>query len=250
MSIFNAGANGLDDTDLHAFIDGELPPARMAEIAALITADPTLAARVDAFRADKLMLAALFAPVAHAPVPAAWIATIETATSPRAISPWRRISPQVLALAAMLVIALLSGMYIGGHIGGDPALDAAFAARDTSSAALESFAGNDLAMKAAAHKAGLAATPHAPNLARFGYRLASVDRYPHALSLRYVRAEGAPLTIYLRASPGEARFDILLRDGLRVCIWQDDVVSAVMVGKMSAGEMMRLASAAYSSLNL
>jgi anti-sigma factor RsiW len=58
------------------------------------------------------------------------------------------------------------------------------------------------------------------------------------------------LTIYVRKSDGDARFDLLRRGKLRVCIWQDEVVSAVMTGDMSAGEMMRVASAAYSSLDL
>jgi len=35
-----------------------------------------------------------------------------------------------------------------------------------------------------------------------------------------------------------------------VCLWQDEVVGAVMMGEMSAGQMMRVAGAAYAALNL
>ena len=33
-----------------------------------------------------------------------------------------------------------------------------------------------------------------------------------------------------------------------VCLWQDDVLSSVMLGEVSAAEMLRLASLAYSGL--
>jgi len=33
-----------------------------------------------------------------------------------------------------------------------------------------------------------------------------------------------------------------------VCLWQDDVLSTVMVGKMAAAEMLRVASLAYNGL--
>jgi hypothetical protein len=42
--------------------------------------------------------------------------------------------------------------------------------------------------------------------------------------------------------------DLVERDGMRICIWQDEVLSTVMLGEMSAGEMARIASLAYSGL--
>ena len=46
------------------------------------------------------------------------------------------------------------------------------------------------------------------------------------------------------------RFDLLRHGSTRVCIWQDNVVGAVVIAPMSAGEMMRVASSAYTALNL
>jgi anti-sigma factor RsiW len=37
---------------------------------------------------------------------------------------------------------------------------------------------------------------------------------------------------------------------MRICIWQDEELSTVMLGEMSAGEMARVASLAYSGLTL
>jgi len=55
--------------ELAAFADGELEPARQAEVAAAVAADPALAAQLDAHRALRERLGAHFAPVFEAPVP-------------------------------------------------------------------------------------------------------------------------------------------------------------------------------------
>jgi len=58
------------------------------------------------------------------------------------------------------------------------------------------------------------------------------------------------LTLFVRRSDGVPRFELLKSGTLRTCIWQDEVVGAVMMGEMSAGQMMRVASAAYLALDL
>jgi hypothetical protein len=55
--------------ELAAFADGELDAARAAEVAALVSADPALEARVQAHRALRAQLGAHFAPIMEAPVP-------------------------------------------------------------------------------------------------------------------------------------------------------------------------------------
>ena len=56
-------------------------------------------------------------------------------------------------------------------------------------------------------------------------------------------------TVYLKPSSGTPRFDMIKRGDVRICVWQDDVLGAVMLGEMSAAEMLRIASLAYSGLN-
>lgn len=55
--------------EIAAFADGELPPAREAEVAASIAADPELAREVEAHRALEAMLKRHLDPIAAAPVP-------------------------------------------------------------------------------------------------------------------------------------------------------------------------------------
>jgi anti-sigma factor RsiW len=93
----------------------------------------------------------------------------------------------------------------------------------------------------------------APDLSRMGYRLVGIDVYSSpapSFDLRYVDARGRAVTLYIRRSPGSTRFDILEMKGLKVCVWQDNIISTVVTGDMSAAEMQRLASLAYSGLSM
>ena len=90
----------------------------------------------------------------------------------------------------------------------------------------------------------------APDLQRFGFQLAAIELFAHGAQLRYADSRHRDLTIYVRPSDGTVRFDMLRHGSQRVCIWQDNVVSAVIVAPLSAGEMMRVASKAYGDLDL
>lgn len=63
--------------DLAAFADGELDPARAAEVAAAVAADPALADEVRAHRALRAQLAAHFAPIMEEPLPASLTAALQ-----------------------------------------------------------------------------------------------------------------------------------------------------------------------------
>jgi anti-sigma factor RsiW len=94
-----------------------------------------------------------------------------------------------------------------------------------------------------------------PDMSKLGYQLAAIRVYSDvpggkAVELRYRGGEDHVFTLYLRHPTSPARVDLLQRDNLRICIWQDEVIGTVMLGEMSAGEMARAASAAYAGLNL
>jgi len=236
------------EAELHAFIDGELPPDRADAVRAALDAEPSLAARVAAYRADQLRLQALFGSIADRPLPQAWLARIASHRAPR-----RSFGTQRMAIAAALVLAVLGGAYTLLRPGHDTILAEAAGARDGTLPPTSMVAGSRLAQAGSDHmlQAALGLNVRPPDLAKFGYRLVTVDFYRGpAAGLVYRNAQAAELTIYVRKSRGDARFDLLRRGKLRVCIWQDDVVSAVMTADMSAGEMMRVASAAYASLDM
>jgi len=95
----------LTDTELHAYVDGELAPARHAEVEALLAADPAAAERVRGYRAQKQALRDLFAPVLDEPIPAS---LLEAATPPRAVRALPRWSLQ--RIAAGVAFAMVGGL--------------------------------------------------------------------------------------------------------------------------------------------
>src|SRR5262249_37307875 len=101
--------------------------------------------------------------------------------------------------------------------------------------------------------AALAMKAKAPVLTRYGYHLAAMKSYEadskrRAVELVYANASGRELTLYVSRSARAPRFDQVESDGVRVCIWQDDIIGMVMAGNLSAAEMQRLATLAYDGL--
>ena len=91
----------------------------------------------------------------------------------------------------------------------------------------------------------------APDLTTLGFTFANARAYDSrkAMKLDYRDAQARVFTLYLAPSSGKPRFEMTKRGELRVCVWQDDVMGTIMVADVSAGEMLRLASLAYSGLN-
>jgi anti-sigma factor RsiW len=244
------------EEELHAFIDGELPADRTAAVAAALEADPILAARVAAFAADKAALAAAFRPIGQQPVPTSWIALIQQAathapTARRRVRPWAR---WAVGLAACLLLVLGGVAWLEQR--GPPEgsiLVQAEAARQERTPALGRLTGAALADVSSrdgelTYAVGLKL--RAPDLTRLGWTLVEIDIYEKAAALRYQAEGGHNLTLFVRPSTGAPRFDLFETGAVRVCLWQDEVVGAVMMGEMSAGQMMRVAGAAYAALNL
>jgi anti-sigma factor RsiW len=241
----------ISEEDLHAFIDGELEAARAGEIAAVLARDHALAARVAAFRADKEELARVYGPLIDKPVPLPWQAMI--ARGGRGLPP---LMPRTawMALAASIVAALVgwASLTYLRPVPGDSIVAEAIAARDDGARAAVTVAA---ASASQALAQALDLNLQAPDLSKMGYTLASVSTYADApgggaVKLDYRDAQARAFTIYLRRSLGEVRFEMLRQGETRICVWQDDVVGAVMLGEMSAGEMLRLASLAYAGFGV
>jgi anti-sigma factor RsiW len=239
---------------LHAFIDGELEEPRRAEVAEAIARDPALSERAAAYRADKAALAQLYGSIPDRPLPPEWIERIERSVkvrSPQGPARW-------MALAAALVVAVVSLVYFRpiSPDTEDAIVREAIAARTNAIAPGKTLmAGNSAQARRIDRTmtALLGMRLKAPDLSRMGYELASARffegvRGTGSVELSY-RAAGRPvLTVFVRRPTGAVRFDQFKRDGLRICVWQDEVLGTVISGEVSAAEMQRLASLAYTGL--
>ena len=243
------------EEELHAYIDGELGSAERARIESVLETNGNVRDRVARYRADKARIVAVYGGGMSEPLPREWTERIETATSRRR---WRAQTWGVAALAASFVLVFV-GVFAWRNFAQPTRIDVvsdALAAR-AGTVAPDSVipAGSRQAVAAEARvmTVALDARVKAPDLSRLGYRLVGINVYSgpaRSFELRYAAPDGQIFTLYLRRSTGQPRFDQFKQDGLRVCIWQDDVVGMVMAGNMSVAEMQRLASLAYTGLTL
>jgi len=250
----------ITEQELHAFIDGELDDRRMAEMTQLVAADPVLAARIAAFRSDKLRLGEVYGTLDTRALPSQWLRLIEAHERSRRSLARMRVSTRVLtAIAASLLIIFGGWLALTNRnaSGPDAIVTEALAARQDSMAPKQVIDIGPGVSQAPNRVLSTALTMNlkAPDLTRIGYHLADVRVYSgvpggKAVELRYRDQQSRLFTLYVRHPSSPARVDLSERDGLRICIWQDDVIGTVMVGDMSAGEMARAASAAYAGLNL
>ena len=255
--------SGINKEELHAFIDGELDPIRAAEFTKLVASDPALAARVAAFRSDKKRLDQIYGSLRELPVPPEWLQRIRDASVPRR----QRLSSVafsrrgVLAIAASLLLILTVNfglVYERSTVTNEDAIVAeALAARQDSTRPEQSLAVASTAPEERNQVlvSTLSMMLKAPDLTKLGYQLANIRVYSgvaggKAAELAYRDSQNRLFTLYLRHPSGPPRVDLVERGGMRICVWQDDVLGTVMLGEMSAGEMARIASLAYSGLTL
>ena len=118
------------EADLHAFVDAQLPAERLHEIEAYLAGRPEEAQRVEAYRAQKRKLHALFDPVLDEQTPRRLLrAARPMSSSP---TPW-----YLQRLAAGVAIAVISGATGFGLRGVLPALNSDDPGRMAASAPLQ-----------------------------------------------------------------------------------------------------------------
>jgi anti-sigma factor RsiW len=237
----------ISDEDLHAYIDGALGEERALAVRNALSEDAALAERVASFQADKAMLKAIYAPVAERPLPPEWIARVHRRTRPR--MPWR----MACAIAATILVVAGAPLVWRHYMpaGNSDVVEAALDAREGTPAGERHIVTSD-SVQAQRYDAALrqtvASNVRIPDLSRMGYRLRGLHLYGKAAEILYRGPQGRVFTLYVRRSDGSARFDQFERRGLRVCVWQDDQISTVMAGDVSAAVMQRLATLSYTGL--
>jgi anti-sigma factor RsiW len=241
----------ISDEDLHAFIDGALAEDRALVVRKALAADPALAERAALFQADKAMFKAIYAPLAERPLPAEWIARTRRQVQPQTglQARWRQ-AGAIAAVLLVMVIGPLAWRYYQPATGSDVVQVALDAREGTPAGVRHAVTNGDLKTDrySAALRQAVASNVHIPDLSRMGYRLQGLHLYERAAEILYRGPQNQLFTLYVARSDGSARFDQFERRGLRVCIWQDDQISTVMAGDVSAAAMQRLATLSYTGL--
>lgn len=231
------------EEEVHAFIDGELTADRAPVVEAAIKADPALADIVATYQADKILMKRLYGPLVNRPVPQHLVDLARGHRASdgavgRSVGRWR-----VYGAVAAVVALLVTGAGLLTQMPGDDVISEALDARSRTLALAEDMGRYNEALSRIVD-----AKVKVPDLSRAGYQLAGVGIEDDAATIAYRDSQGGLFTIYLRSSDGTVRFDQFKQADLRICIWQDDRLSMVMAGEMSAAVMQKLASMAYIGL--
>ena len=262
MSIFP-----ITEADLHAYVDGRLPSARMAEVEAYLAAHPDEADRLQVYAAQNAALHALFDPVLEEIVPSRVSAPVRPGWQWR----WQN-------LAAGLAIAVLgggAGWGLRGATDYDPRL-----ASDYTRPAFSQPARGLAHQAAVAHvvyspdvrrpveigaeqedqlvawlSKRLGSKIHPPRLGKLGYELIGGRLLPGTsgpvAQFMYHDRTGQRLTLYVsneQAHNRDTGFRFAAEGPVNVFYWIDGKFGYALSAGIDKGELARVASAVYEQL--
>lgn len=250
-----SGTAGIDELELNAFIDGELGAARLRSVQEEIDGDAVLAEHVAAMRSGKLRVRQVYGPLTDRSLPAEWVKLARRGYGPLQL---RRMRP-LAAIAAALIIFITASSYVvydARNSSQEEIVQTALDARGAESVPAKVIGvplGN-IRQYNSVLAAAVGLDLKVPDLAALGYQLVQIRLYrmsgAGAAELSYRDRQNRLFTLYLRRSDGSVRFDQFTRDGLRICVWQDEDLSTVMAGNVTTAAMQRLAALAYTGLTL
>jgi len=265
----------ITEADLHAYVDGVLPPSRRAEVEAYLDARPPEAERLQSYRRQKDELRALFNPVMDEPIPVS-IPTRRSQHAWRLLFPWS--SWRAQQFAAGVAIAVASGS-AGWLLHGQAGADGAVSARTTVAAG--TLTSSVLARQAAiAHVVYSAEVRHPvevgadqedhlvawlskrlgtrirpPKLGKLGYELIGGRLLPGqsgpVAQFMYQDAAGQRLTLYVSTEQSNNRdtgFRFAREGPVNVFYWIDGKFGYALSAGVSKAELTRIATALYEQL--
>lgn len=244
------------ETELHAFVDGRLPPARAVEVAQHLAQHEADARRVAEYRAQNENLRAAYDALLVEPLPD----RLQSAGDRRPRQTWYR-----YAAAAMLMLASgTAGWHLHERVSGTRA--------QTTQIARVAAMAHVVYSPEVRHPVEVGADQEEhlvrwlskrlgtslkiPHLAPQGYalvggRLLPGERGP-AAQFMYQDAKGQRLTLYVRVSSdvrAPTAFRFAQENGVGVFYWLDGRLGYALSGEADRGELLRVADAVYQQLN-
>jgi anti-sigma factor RsiW len=252
----------IDETDLHAWVDGQLPDERRAAIEAAVAADDRLAALASAYRAQNDEIRALFGDAAFEPVPGH--------LRPRRIAARRGRKRWLVPLAASVVwlaVGLAGGWLGHERLGGDRATEDA--TRHVASQAVSAYR---VYVGEVLHPVEVFADEEAhlvkwlskrldhpirtPDLTSRGFRLVGGRLLPAeggaaAAQFMYEDASGRRVTVYASQyeSGQETAFRYQEVNGVGAFIWLDPDMGYAITGEIPREPLLAISEIVYETFD-
>jgi anti-sigma factor RsiW len=256
-----AASPPIGEEELHAYVDGQLPPERLDAVTRHLQAHPEAADRVAAFAAQRGMLRAALAPIAAEPVPpqlALQTLVVQRLAARRTV--WRVAAAVVLAFG----LGGAGGWLLRGPFGGGPPNEITQLAREAIAnhvvytadrrrpTELGAEQREDLA-RWVSNRLNHRVAP--PDMSGSGFhymggRLAATPQGPAGLFM-YQNADSVRLTVFVLPMPhatdhGPRDVDVGRMAG---CAWIDKGVGYTVVAPVSTDELHRLTEAVRRQLD-
>ncbi|MSO88980.1 MAG: anti-sigma factor [Rhodospirillaceae bacterium] len=247
----------IGETELHAYVDGQLDSVRKAAVEALMAAKPEETERVAAYRRINQELHALYDPLLAEPFPTHWAVPRRN---------WATRVARIAAGVALVVTGMAGGWFLRGA--NLDATQPVFAITRQAVAAHVVYVGEvrHLVEVAANEQDHLVAwlskrmgqPIKAPRLDGEGYTLVGGRLLPPAdgsaaSQPMYENDRGNRVTLYHVAAPGggsrETAFRFVQGEGASVFFWLDGALAYALVGKLPRDDLLSIAHAVYNNLN-
>lgn len=250
----------IDETMLHAYVDGELDAKSVQEVEDWLSSNPDELMRVESWKRQAAALHDHFDPILQEPISRAWVGLVSDRGVGR-VQEWVR-----PALAAG--IAFATGLFVGLSQMSDKsplAPDGAQIAHQAASAhivyAAEVRHPVEVPASEEDHLVGwlskrLGHKLVAPDLTQSGYdliggRLLADDNEP-AAQFMYEHMNGQRITLYVTANPadGETAFRIASSGSVTSFYWLNGPLGFALTGEIQQSDLLPIAQSAYEQLNL
>jgi len=247
--------------DLNAYVDGELPEARRAEIVAWIAANPDAASTVAAYRAQRQALQEALEPILREPVPARLLDAVQRRPPPFLY--WAR---QAAAAIVLLAVGGSGGWYFAQQA--QPVMPTAEQLGFGERAAVAhvvyapevrhpvEVAADEQTHLVAWLSKRLGTKLKMPVLVPAGFELVGGRLLPDARSpaaqFMYQDVQGRRITLYVRvdeAHNAETAFRWVKEGQVEVCFWMDGAVGYALAGELDRKDIYRLAKLVYQQIN-
>lgn len=248
----------LNESELHAYADGQLDERRRAEAEAWLAAHPADAERMEAYRRQNEALRALFDPVLDEPIP--------QRLRRRERQPWRMMPVlRHAAVLAWIAVGGTLGWFLHGAQEARPGASSMALVRQAAVAHVvytpEVRHPVEVGADQEAHLAAwlskrLGASVKVPHLGETGYDLVGGRLLPGttgpAAQFMYQDGRGQRLTLYVRTDAGGSRetaFRYARENNVGVFYWIDGPFGYALSGDLDKPELLRVAKLVYRQLN-
>lgn len=243
----------ITESELHAYVDGQLDSGRRLEVEAYLAANPAQAERLRAYTLQKEKLHGLFDSTLEEPIP-------ETLRSRPA-----RLTRSPMRYAALVAAALVGGAF-GWTLRATSPLTVAQTMPQRAAMAHLVYAPEilhpvEVSAKEEAHLAQwlskrLGGPVHAPQLRNLGFELVGgrllPDQAGPAAQFMYQDGRGERLTLYVRnalSGNRETAFRYAQEGKIGVFYWVDGPFGYALTGEFERGQLLQVAESVYRAFN-